>query len=223
MSERIFSERSHALPRTVGDALTQGDASAIRATWRLEGKRVFVAVGFTDAHKRYKGHDLVIQTLSLFVDADCDVFCVVLGVGDGLDRIESAAVGLGVAELVRVMGEVGLETPIDASDIFVIPSMEEGFGIAFLEAMACGTPALGLATAGAKDALADGELGVAVEEAELADALEDLLQAPRRDPHELSAVTQARFGRQALAGNVCEAMRRLFQTRLRLPIAASTA
>ena len=211
MSERIFSERSHALPRTVGDALTQGDASAIRATWRLEGKRVFVAVGFTDAHKRYKGHDLVIQTLSLFVDADCDVFCVVLGVGDGLDRIESAAVGLGVAELVRVMGEVGLETPIDASDIFVIPSMEEGFGIAFLEAMACGTPALGLAAGGAKDALADGTLGDAISEAELPAAIMRLLTQPRPNSQSFAKKVRKHFGREPFDANACRSIERLWE------------
>ena len=72
MSKSILSERSHALPRTVGDALTLGDASALRATWRRQGKRVLVAVGFTEARKRYKGHDVVTQTLSLLVAADCD-------------------------------------------------------------------------------------------------------------------------------------------------------
>jgi phosphatidylinositol alpha-1,6-mannosyltransferase len=223
MSESIFSERSHALPRTVGDALTLGDASALRVTWRLEGKRVLLTVGCMDARKRYKGHDLVIQAVSRFVSADCDVIRVMLGIEDRLDQIESAAVGLGVAEIARVMDDVSLETPIDASDIFVIASTDEGFGVPFLEAMACGTPALGLATAGAKDALADGELGAALEDGELADALGDLLQAPRRDPHELEVAIRGRFGRRAFADNVCKAMRRLFQLPLRLSVPTAEA
>jgi glycosyltransferase involved in cell wall biosynthesis len=89
--------------------------------------------------------------------------------------------------------------------------------------MACGTPALGLATAGAKDALADGELGAAVEDGELADALGDLLQAPRRDPHELEVAIRGRFRRRAFADNVCKAMRRLFQLPLRLSVSTAEA
>jgi len=223
MSENIFSERSHALPRTVGDALTLGVASALRATWRLQGKRALLTVGCMDTRKRYKGHDLVIQAVSRFVSADYDVIRVMLGVDDRLDQIESAAVGLGVAGIAPVMDDVSLETQSDASDIFVIASTDEGFGIPFLEAMACGTPALGLATAGAKDALADGELGAAVDDGELADALGDLLQAPRRDPHELEVAICGRFGRRAFADDVGMAMRRLFQLPLRLSVPIAEA
>ena len=222
----IAPERVLVVPNTVGEDFTPGESSSLRKELGLEGKRVLLTVGRMDSRERYKGHDRVIAALPALVVKDHDVAYVVIGEGNDVVRLKGLAVEAGVEDRVIFLGAVFSDRLVEAyrmADLFVMPSTGEGFGIAFLEAMACGTPALGLATAGAKDALADGELGVAVEEAELADALEDLLQAPRRDPHELSAVTQARFGRQALAGNVCEAMRRLFQTRLRLPIAASTA
>jgi phosphatidylinositol alpha-1,6-mannosyltransferase len=179
-----------------------------------------------DASERYKGHDGVIAALSTLVANGHDVEYVVVGEGDDVARLKRLAIEAGVEGRVIFLGAVFSERLVEAyrmADLFVMPSTGEGFGIAFLEAMACGTPALGLATAGAKDALADGELGVAVEDAELADALGCLLQSPRPNPHALSAATRARFGRQAFAGNVCEAMCRLFQTRLHLPITASKA
>jgi glycosyltransferase involved in cell wall biosynthesis len=44
-----------------------------------------------------------------------------------------------------------------------MPSKREGFGIVYLEAMACGKPAIAGDRDGARDALLDGEIGVLVD------------------------------------------------------------
>ena len=61
-----------------------------------------------------------------------------------------------------------------------MPSTGEGFGVTFLESMASGTPTLGLALAGARDALADGELGTMTSKCELITAIAHLLRQPKR-------------------------------------------
>jgi phosphatidylinositol alpha-1,6-mannosyltransferase len=221
----IVPERVLVVPNTVGDVFTPGENSSLRKELGLECKQVLLTVGRIDSCERYKGHDRVIAALPVLVAQGHDVAYVVVGEGDDVARLKRLAVEAGVADRVNFTGAVFSERLIEAyrmADLFVMPSTGEGFGIVFLEAMACGTPALGLAVAGAKDALADGELGAAVQEAELTDALGDLIQAPRPDPHVLSAATRTRFGKQAFADNVCEAMRRLFQTDLRLLRTAST-
>ncbi len=84
----------------------------------------------------------------------------------------------------------------------MIHSAGEGFGIAYLEAMACGTPA-----PGARDVLADGELGAGNRTRV---AIAGLLVAPRRDTAELSHAVRARFGRkmfQACVGMALEEYR----------------
>ncbi len=92
-----------------------------------------------------------------------------------------------------------------------MPSTGEGFGIAFLEAMASGTPALGLAVAGARDALADGELGMAVTEDDLPAAIERALDDTRSDPEALASATRSRFGRKPFAASVRIVMNRLME------------
>ncbi|WP_315862267.1 glycosyltransferase [Picosynechococcus sp. PCC 7003] len=48
-------------------------------------------------------------------------------------------------------------------DVFAVPSKGEGFGIVYLEALACGKPTIGGNQDGAIDALCNGELGVLVD------------------------------------------------------------
>lgn len=195
----IAPERVPILPVTVSEAYTPGDGSALRALWGLEGKLVMLTVSRMDASERYKGHDRVIAALAHLLARGLDVIYVVVGEGDDRARIESLAREKGVADRVHFKGAIGRRELIEAcrmADLFVMPSTGEGFGIAFLEAMASGTPAVGLNVAGARDALADGELGTAVSEVDLPSALERLLAAPKPDPNVIAAAVRARFGRQ---------------------------
>ena len=105
-------------------------------------------------------------------------------------------------EHVRFLGEVPYATLPDlyrAADLYCMPSMGEGFGIVFLEAMACGLPAVGLAAGGAPDALLE---GVAVDEAGLEAAVERALRTGRRDPQALSRRIGARYGRPVFTARV---------------------
>ena len=202
-------DRVVVLANTVGQAFTPGDASALRRAWKLDGKRVLLTVARTEERERYKGHERVIAALPALPR---DIVYVVLGDGNDLERIKDVAYQAGVGERVYFKHAVNRDTLIAAyrmADLYVMPSTGEGFGIAFLEAMASGTPALGLAVAGATDALCDGVLGVAASEHDFAGVLASQMAGPKPDPRTLAAAVTARFGNETFTACAQGALNRL--------------
>ncbi len=208
----IAPERVLVVPNTVREAFTPGDGSTQRAALAIGDKRVLLTVGRMDSRERYKGHDHVIAAIPDLVAKGHDICYLVVGEGDDRSRLEALARDAGVSERVRFLGLLGLHSLVETyrmADLFVMPSTGEGFGVAFLEAMASGTPALGLDVAGAKDALADGHLGTTISEAELSVTVARLLAAPKPDRKVLAATVRARFGRETFVARASAVFNRL--------------
>lgn len=203
-------ERAVVLPNTVAEDYEPGRPRAPRA-----GPRVILSVGRLDAREAYKGQDAVIACLTRLRQAGHDVLYRIIGDGDDRPRLERLARDLGVADRVRFLGALGRAAMPDAyrdADLFVLPSRGEGFGIVFLEAMACGTPALGLACGGAVDAL-DG-LGLAVRAEDLAEAIGAALDRSAAgrgaaEAGDLAGRVRGRFGRAHFERGVAQALERL--------------
>jgi phosphatidyl-myo-inositol dimannoside synthase len=205
-------ERVLVLPNTVADAFVPGDGSALRAELGLKGSQVLLTVGRLESRERLKGHDRIIAILPTLLAKGHDPVYLVAGEGDDQPRLDKLAREAGVAGRVRFLGRVEPQRLAElyrVADLFVMPSTGEGFGIAFLEAMASGTSALGLDVAGARDALGDGELGTLVCQDELGATIDQLLAAPKRHPDELSEAVRARFSRDAFGIRVRAALDRL--------------
>jgi phosphatidylinositol alpha-1,6-mannosyltransferase len=207
----IAPERVMVLPNTVGANFTPGDASKLRTAWGLQGKRVLLSVGRMSAQERYKGHDRVIRAIPKLLNDGRDVVYVIVGEGDDRARLQSLAKQEGVADRVYFMGALDHAVLVDAyrmADLFLMPSTGEGFGIAFLEAMACGTPALGLAVGGAVDALGDGR-GRAVSEHDFISALTQALDHGKPDTAALASAVVTRFGLEVFGARVGAVIGRL--------------
>ncbi len=85
-----------------------------------------------------------------------------LFVGDGPDRVpaEHLARELGVYDDVRFLGKQdSVEEVLSISDVFVMPSGSETFGLAALEAMACEVPVVASNIGGLPELIVDGETG----------------------------------------------------------------
>lgn len=106
-----------------------------------------------------------------------------------------------------------LEEIFARSTIFVLPTLREAFGLAFLDAMACGLPCVGTRLGAVPEVVEEGKTGLLVppgDDAALADAIESLLDDPAR------ARAMGEAGRSRVAAGwrwelVAERLERLLQ------------
>jgi len=100
-----------------------------------------------------KGHALLIEALAGLQGRDWTLHCVGSTARDATtaDGARTAIARHGLAARVRLHGEVNaeaLQAFYDRADVFVLPSLHEGYGMALAEALARGLPVVS-STAGA--------------------------------------------------------------------------
>lgn len=140
-----------------------GEREAARAALGLgDGE---VAIGAIGALEPRKGHRYLLEAVELL-----DAFAAKGAVrafiaGDGALR-EELAVAVrrrGLQPTVRMLGRVeNARAILWALDIFAMPSLSEGLGIALIEAMACGVSSVASRVGGIIDAVEDGRTGILV-------------------------------------------------------------
>jgi phosphatidylinositol alpha-1,6-mannosyltransferase len=217
------------LPNRVGDKFQPGPVDpAIRDEFGITDRRVLLTVSRLSRSDRYKGHRAVIDLLPELRRDFPDL--VYLIVGDGGDRRDLGAYAdtRGLSDAVLFAGAVRADAMVDlfrAADVFVMPSSKEGFGIVFLEAMMCGTVAIGLNVDGSVDPLSVPPLSHAVAESGVLATLRDVLRAPPPGEERLAAVARIRhrFGREPFRLGVAAVLRRLSETASRRAVTGGGA
>jgi len=181
------------------------DGTELRARFELPdgGGRWLLTVARLVAHK---GVDTVIRALPAIMERAPDVRYAVAGGGAERERLEQLAAKTGVADRVRFLGEVSerdLPALYNLAEVYVGASRRaeligvEGFGIALVEASACGVPVVAGNSGGVPDAVRDGETGFLV---------------PPEDPAAFADAICRLLGDRELAGRVGGAGRRAVET-----------
>ncbi|GAB1422144.1 glycosyltransferase [Anaerolineales bacterium] len=124
----------------------------------------------------------VLEALALLADQDAQL--IIFGDGPLRDSLHAQSRVLGLAERVSWLGWRDDARQIMAGfDLFLMPSLSEGFGMALLEAMACRLPIIASNVASLPEIVADQVSGLLVPPADvpaIAAALDQLIQDPER-------------------------------------------
>jgi N-acetyl-alpha-D-glucosaminyl L-malate synthase BshA len=132
------------------------DVPDLRSRFARDGQKVVIHVSNFRPVKR------VAEVVEVFARIRREVCARLLMVGDGPDMGEAVqrARTLGVADDVLFLGEQDQVFPLlSIADLFLLPSAQESFGLAALEAMACEVPVIASRVGGLPEVIAHDENG----------------------------------------------------------------
>jgi glycosyltransferase involved in cell wall biosynthesis len=141
-----------------------------------------------------KGIDLNLEALArLHAGGLQDWQYTIIGGGDQASQLRNLARRLGIADKVHFTGAIAhrdVYAWLVQSSVFLLPSWQEAFGVAWLEAMACGLLAVGVAGQGPAAFITHDESGLLVAPHSI-DSVVDCLQRIFAEPEALQRVARS--------------------------------
>ncbi len=164
------------------------DGADLRRAWGVpEGAPL---VGCISRLVPRKGQDVLLEVWPEVRRRHPDAWLAIVGTGPLEDRLRAAAAAAGQAVVTGRVDWAVLPQAYAALDVFAMPCRTrlagtdvEGLGIVYLEAQACGVPAVAGRSGGAPEAVQDGRTGLVVDGRDrdgVVAALSDLLADPAR-------------------------------------------
>ena len=145
-------------------------------------KKLILNVG--NLYDEVKGHKYLIEAISHIVKTRKDILCGIVGAGKLRNTLERQIRSLGLEDHVMLAGgKPHDEIPfwMNACDLFVLPSLNEGNPTVMFEALGCGKPFVGTRVGGVPEIIASDEYGLLVEPADSDDLAKKILVALDRE------------------------------------------
>lgn len=146
-----------------------------------------------------KGHDILIESMKIIHAQMPDAKLIIAGEGKMEAKLRDMVKVFGLAQNIffyPVTYKPAAVLPL--LDVFVLPSREEGFGLAVLEAQAAGVPVVASRVGGIPSLIEDGKTGFLVEPENSA-ALAQTILGALRDKDRLAQIAKA--GRRSVENN----------------------
>lgn len=209
MENGIDESTISVLPGVVDTSLFIPETQCLRSkknNMGLIGKKILLTVSRISRNEKYKGHYTMLDVIERLGES---YVWLVVGDGDGLCGLMETAKRRSLAQQIRFCkSAVGKELVeyYNLCDLFILPSRGEGFGIVFLEALACGKPVIAGNKDGSRDALLDGKLGFLVDPNnvdEIVYTIKKVLttKEKRTDPEYLRKNVELYFGKHTFFKN----------------------
>ncbi len=183
---RFAEGRTTIIPNGIspGDFDPPPDGRLFREHYGLGGKVVL----FVGRLASNKGLDTLVDSIPGVIAEHDDVKFVLVGQDEGMrESLLKRANSLGVSDALVFTGHITddrlFRSAFASSDVFVLPSEYEAFGIVLLEAMMCEKPCIASAVGGTSEAVVQDETGLLVEygnAGELAEMITGILSDPQK-------------------------------------------
>lgn len=158
------------------------EKSLIRKNLNIKNKRkVCLSVGNLE---KIKGHENLILAMRKLTKTNHDIDCYIIGNGSQYKKLKRLIVENDLTDRVFLLGhkqhsEIG--NWINASDVFIIPSLRESASVVLLEALSCGRPVVATRVGIVPDVLISNEYGYIVNPNEIEELSEKIELALSRE------------------------------------------
>jgi glycosyltransferase involved in cell wall biosynthesis len=206
---QIGAERSRTviIPDAYNDSVFRYVERPVRA-----GPKRLIAVGrLVDV----KGHDVLVDALAALVQGGEDVVLTIVGGGPLERELDRRIDSLGLTDRVRMVGAVTgerLHAELVSSDLFVMPSRKEGFGVSLVEGLATGLPAVATRSGG-PESIVGPEDGVLVNPNDTESLASGIASALRQldlyDHEAIANRARERYSREAVGKQLVALYRRV--------------
>ena len=139
-------------------------------------KKIILNVG--NLYSEVKGHKYLIEAMNKVVKHRKDVLCIIIGSGKLKNKLEKQIKKLKLEDHVKLVGgKPHDKIPIwmNAADLFVLPSLNEGNPTVMFECLGCGKPFIGTKVGGEPEVITSEDYGYLTEPADPEEFAEKIL------------------------------------------------
>ncbi|KKG07101.1 glycosyl transferase family 1 [Methanosarcina mazei] len=140
-----------------------------------KNKKIILNVG--NLYSEVKGHKYLIEAINIIVKNRKDILCVVVGSGKLESNLRGQIANLELEDHIKLVGSKphgDISLWINACDVFVLPSLNEGNPTVMFECLGCGKPFIGTKVGGIPEVIVSNDYGLLVEPGNAQDLAEKI-------------------------------------------------